>query len=178
MGIVLGAVIAARISGDTLIGVFSIALLCLGFIMLADPARFSFVKDIPGQPWPGLAGVVIGSLSTLIGIGGATLSVPYMTFCRVPIRQAVGTASALGLVISVPATIGYIVIGQGQGNLPPFSLGYINLLAVALVAPGSIMAAPWGASVTHRVSVQRLRQGFSVFVMIVALKMLYGVIDG
>ncbi|HEY8190219.1 MAG TPA: sulfite exporter TauE/SafE family protein [Micavibrio sp.] len=174
IGVLAGTAIADHISGETLKLIFAVALLCLAIVMLADSGRFSRARAIPRQPWPTLAGTMIGLLSTLIGIGGATISVPYMTFCRVSIHQAVGTASALGLAISIPATIGFIMIGHGHDHLPPFSLGYINLLAVALVVPGSVMAAPWGVHVAHKVSVGTLRRIFAVFVMIAALKMLYG----
>jgi uncharacterized protein len=114
----------------------------------------------------------------LMGIGGATVSVPYMTLCRVPIHQAVGTASALGMVISVPAALGYVIIGWGIDGLPQFSAGYVNLLAFFLIAPFSILAAPHGARFAHSISVHTLRKVFAAFLVIVSLRMLYSALYG
>lgn len=178
IGVAAGTVIASHISGESLKLIFAVALLFLAGVMLVNPSRFALADHVPGQPWPGLMGVVIGGLSTLMGIGGATISVPYMTLCRVPIHQAVGTASALGLIISIPAAVGFGIIGWGQDHLPPFSIGYISLLAFALIVPCSVLAAPLGAHVAHNVSVVRLRAVFAVFLVIVSLKMLYSAVYG
>lgn len=177
-GVAAGTLIAARISGDDLRLVFAVSLLVLAALMTLDPQRFRLADSLPPRPWPALAGGVIGLLSTLMGIGGATVSVPYMTLYRVPIHQAVGTASALGLIISIPAAFGFILIGWGKDSLPPFSFGYINLLAAAMIVPFSVLAAPWGAHTAHRVSVVALRRAFAVFLMIVSLRMLYDVAYG
>jgi uncharacterized membrane protein YfcA len=177
-GVFAGTVIASYLSSATLNLVFAISLFILAGIMMTDPARVKMADDVPGQPWSGLMGGLIGMLSTLMGIGGATISVPYMTLCRVPIHQAIGTASMLGLIISAPAAFGFLVIGWGQDNLPPFSLGYINFLAFALITPASVLAAPWGAAAAHKVPVKPLRQIFALFIVIVAVKMLYGVLRG
>lgn len=178
MGVVAGTVIAALIDGDALKGVFAVMLLVLAAIMVVNPAKILPHGTMPKQPWPGMAGGVIGLLSSLMGIGGATISVPFMTLCGVPVHRAVGTASALGLVISIPAAMGFIVIGWGGENLPPFSIGYINLLAFALIVPCSVLAAPWGARVAHSVSVTKLRLAFAAFIALVSLKMLYGLLAG
>jgi uncharacterized membrane protein YfcA len=177
-GVGLGTLIAAWISGDDLKLVFGTALLFLSGLMLIDSTRFHFAPDVPGQPWVTLAGGGIGTLSALMGIGGATVSVPYMTLCRVPIHQAVGTASALGMVISIPAATGYAIIGWGVGDLPPLSLGYINLLAFFLISPFSILAAPWGARTAHSISVHALRKVFAGFLVIISLRMLYDALYG
>lgn len=177
-GVALGTLIAAQLSGDGLKLVFAVLLLFLSALMMVDSARHHWAKDVPGQPWAALAGGMIGTLSALMGIGGATVSVPYMTLCRVPIHQAVGTASALGMVISVPAALGYVMIGWGQGGLPPFSFGYVNLPAFFLIAPFSILVAPWGARSAHAISAPALRKAFAVFLVIVSLRMLYSALHG
>lgn len=176
-GVILGTLIANHLSGLMLNAIFAVSLFFLAGIMVTDPSRFSLAKDVPGQPWSGLMGSLIGLLSTLMGIGGATISVPYMTLCRVPIHQAIGTAATLGLIISIPAAIGFALIGIGQDNLPPFSIGYINLLAFILVVPAAVLIAPYGAAAAHRVPVKALRRVFAGFIVIVAAKMLYGVIS-
>lgn len=177
-GVGIGTFAASHMNGESMKMVFALALLFLAAVMTIDPTKFSIADDVPKRPWSEAMGSLIGLLSTLMGIGGATISVPYMTLCRVIIHQAVGTASALGLIISIPAAIGFVVIGWHQPNLPPFSIGYINLPAWAMIVPSSVLAAPWGARVAHSVSVKRLRVTFAVFMVIVAVKMLHGVLHG
>src|SRR5690606_4188709 len=115
---------------------------------------------------------------TLMGIGGATISVPYMTLCRVPIHHAIATASALGLLISIPAALGFVLIGWNVEGLPPFSAGYVNLLAFAVIVPACVVMAPVGARIAHRVPVRRLRRIFAAFIAVVAVRMWYEVAGG
>lgn len=176
VGAVAGSVTADFMSGETLKAVFALALMALAGIMLTNPARFSIMTEEPRLPWSALAGSGIGFLSTLMGIGGATISVPYMSVCRVPIREAVGTAAALGLVISVPAAAGFVLTGLDEAGLPPYSLGYVNGLAWLAVAPLSVLFAPLGAKIAHALPVGRLRKIFALFVLLVALRMLAGVL--
>lgn len=175
IGICIGAVIASLaakgIDGRVLKMVFATALVFMAGAMIVNPARFRLRDHLPAQPWPNIAGAIIGGLSGLIGIGGATLSVPYMTLHGVNMHKAVGSASALGLVIAVPAALGYVWIGLGVENLPPFSVGFVNILAWGCIIPTSILCAPLGARTAHRVSVKRLKIFFAVFMMIVALNM-------
>lgn len=178
MGVGLGTLIASRIDEQGMVTFFAVALSCLALIMVLDLSRFTPLKDMPPQPWSGLSGVVIGIVSSLMGIGGATISVPWMTLCRVPIHTAVGTASALGLVIAIPAVAGFIIMGWGQAGLPPFSLGYINLLAWPLIIPAGILAAPWGARLAHSVSVKKLRAFFAAFLVLLAVRMLWAAFHG
>lgn len=177
-GVICGTFIADQISGATLNLVFAVSLFFLAAIMVTDPSRVKLADEVPGQPWPAMMGGLIGLLSTLMGIGGATISVPYMTLCRVPIHQAIGTAATLGLIISIPAALGFALIGVGQDHLPPFSLGYVNLLAFALVVPTAVLAAPWGAAAAHKVPVKALRRVFAGFITLVAARMIYGVLFG
>lgn len=175
VGIVIGVVsataVASDLSSDTLKMIFATAMLFLAGIMMADHQKYKLGDTLPKQPYTGLAGYVIGVMSALIGIGGATLSVPYMSLYGVPIHRAVGSASALGLVISIPAALGYVYIGFSKEGLPPFSIGYVNLLAWLCVIPSSMLLAPVGAKTAHNVSVKRLKIIFAIFIVIVALNM-------
>lgn len=178
IGVVLGTLLAGQLSGTVMKAVFAVAIMGLALVMLSNPARYSLWDGVPGQPWAGLAGCFIGGLSTLMGIGGATISVPYMSLHKVPIRQAVGTAAALGLVISLPGMLGFVLIGWGERGLPPFSLGYVNGLAWLVIIPFSVGIAPLGARVAHTIPVDLLRRVFAVFMVIVALRMLLDVFGG
>ena len=117
--------------------------------------------------------VLIGGLSTMMGIGGGTIGVPVMTLFGVPIHRAVGTASAFGLIISIPGTLGAILTGWGAHGLPPYSLGFVNLLGFILIAPVSYFAAPLGAHIAHSTDRAKLRAIFAVFIAVTAARMLY-----
>lgn len=176
MGVLAGTLAANDLSGDRLKVIFAGALIFLSLMMLSNPARFTLVKHMPRQPVPALAGFLIGGLSTLIGIGGATMSVPFMGLCKVPFHRAVGTAAALGLVISIPAALGFILIGLGEEGRPPLSLGFVNIPAWLLIVPASVTTAPLGARLAHFVSVDFLRRIFAVFMILVAFKMAHGLL--
>lgn len=171
IGVVVGTITADILPGQTLKMIFASALIVLCGLMFVNPQKFSLFPKVPPQPFSGLVGGVIGSLSTLIGIGGASISVPFMSMCKVPIRKAIGSASAMGLVISVPAALGFIVIGLEEAGRPPLSLGFVNMPAWALIIPISVMIAPLGAKAAHKISVEKLRKVFAVFMVIVALRM-------
>ena len=173
IGVGAGTLIADYISGDSLKLVFACTLILFAGLMQIDPQKFRLRNDVPSRPWTELAGVIVGTLSTLMGVGGATLNVPFLTLHGVPIHTAVGTSSAIGPLIAIPGAIGFIVIGWNQSGLPPLSLGYVNLLAMLAIVPFSMLAAPWGVRAAHGVSVVTLRQIFSAFIVIVAARMLY-----
>lgn len=175
VGVFIGTLVAGSMDGHQLRVIFSVVLIFLAAVINIDARHFTLVKNGPSQPWSGMIGIVLGAVSTLMGIGGATISVPYMLISKIPMQQAVGTASALTVVIAIPAMIGFLLIGSGQENLPPFSLGYINVLAWALIVPTSILVAPWGVHLAHKIPVKNLRYIFAVLLCGVAVKMLYGV---
>lgn len=177
IGVGIGTLIASAVSGVTLQTFFAVTLVILASVMCLNPEKIKLFEDVPSQPWPGLVGIVVGTVSTLMGIGGAGLNVPYMTLNNVPIHKAVGTASAMGLLVAVPGAMGFLLIGL-MGNtegLPPFTVGYINVLALVVIIPVTVLVAPLGVHVAHRFSTKMLRQAFSLFMMVVALKMLFEV---
>lgn len=174
LGVVCGTILARFMDGDSLKSFFAIVLFILAIVMITNPARYALFDGVPRQPGAGLGGLVIGTISTLMGIGGATISVPFMTLCKTPIHKAIGTASALGMVISVPGTLGFVLIGWGHEGLPPLSFGYVNAVAWALIVPVSVLMAPWGAAAAHKVSVNRLRTVFALFMIFVSVRMIYG----
>lgn len=184
LGIVLGVVIAMffaqAVSGEILRIIFAFFLIIVAILMMFGRSRFEvMVSDVVfKKPQAIFAGGIIGCVSSLIGIGGATMSVPYMLMKGMPMRRAVGTASFLGLVISIPAAIGFIIIGWAVPNLPPMSLGYVNILAWLCVVSISVFCAPIGANLAHRISVRRLQLFFAVFMILVSMKMWYEIATG
>jgi len=176
-GIVLGAGIAS-------VGVFAIlkgsalALVFALFVGFSATQMFLDKKPAPTRSVPGPtglvgAGSVIGFLSGLVGAGGGFVSVPFMTWCNVPIHNAVATSAALGFPIALANAVGYVAGGSGVAHLPPYSLGYIWLPALVVIASCSILTAPLGAAAAHKLPVKRLKRVFASTLYLLAAYMLY-----
>jgi uncharacterized membrane protein YfcA len=130
-------------------------------------------REMPGPAGQVAAGGVIGFLSGLVGAGGGFVSVPFMVARNVPMRNAVGTSAALGFPIALANTVGYIVSGSSLATLPDGALGYVWLPALAVIGACSVLTAPWGAKVAHRVPVTQLKRVFALLLYCLAAYMLY-----
>lgn len=133
-------------------------------------------RGMPGAWGTAAAGGVIGMLSSFVGIGGGSLSVPFMTYCNVPIHTAVGTSAAIGFPIAVAGSLGYIVGGWGRPDLPPYCLGFINLWALLGIALASSLTARIGVRLSHSLPTGKLKKFFACFLIVVALKMLWDIL--
>ena len=111
-------------------------------------------------------------VSGLVSAGGAFLTMPFMLLCGVPVRTAIGTGATLGIPVAVIGTLGYIGSGWGVPGLPPWSLGFVDLVAVGGLILTSVMTAPLGARVAHRVPVLLLKRLFACCLYVVAARML------
>jgi uncharacterized membrane protein YfcA len=136
--------------------------------------RPSGTRELPGSAGIFLAGAVIGAVSSLLAAGGAFLTIPFLAWCNVPLRRAIGTAAANGLPIAVAGTAAYVLNGLRAEGLPAFSVGYVYLPALALVVITSMLAAPLGAWLAHRLPVKRLRVIFALMLYAFATRMLIG----
>lgn len=172
LGAIAGVVLASRASGDVLSAIFGIVALLVAIKMLLPLEGKHIAEAVPGGAGGQLIPFAIGGISSMMGIGGGTLSVPAMTLFNVPIHRAVGTAALFGLMISAPATIAFIVTGWNVEGLPPGSLGYVNLIGLAIIAPVSYLTAPLGARVAHALSKRQLSLMFGLFLTVVAVRML------
>lgn len=130
-------------------------------------------RQLPGRAGLTAVGAGIGFASGLLGAGGAFVSVPYMTRCNVPVREALGTAAALGFPIAAANTVGYAIAGWGVEPALPGAFGYFHLPALAIVAAASVVLAPWGARAAQRIDVRQLRRLFAVLLLGLAATMLY-----
>jgi uncharacterized protein len=170
-GTVAGIAIAANVGGWVLSAVFACVALAVAIKMLLPLDNKTLSADVPR----GFLGPVIpfgiGAVSTLMGIGGGTLSVTAMTLSNKPIHLAVGTASLFGLVIAIPATLGYVISGWNVEGLPFGSIGFVNLVAFAMIAPTTVLFAPLGARIAHAMSKETLSTLFGLFLLIVAVRM-------
>lgn len=156
--------------------VFFICFLLVVAVQMLSNYRPPASRDMPGSLGTACVGGGIGLVSSFVGIGGGTLSVPFMTFCNVPLHHAVGTSAAIGFPIAVAGTLGYIIGGWGRPDLPAASLGFVNLWALVGIASASFCTAPLGARLSHALPAAKLKKGFACFLIIVAAKMAWGLL--
>jgi uncharacterized membrane protein YfcA len=130
-------------------------------------------RELPGAGGMFAAGGVVGVLAGLVGAGGGFVSIPFMTWCNVRIHSAVATSAALGFPIALAGTLSNIYFGWGEAELPTYSLGFIYLPALAVIASASVLMAPLGARTAHRWPVQRLRKVFAFILYALAIYMLW-----
>lgn len=175
-GVALGVLVAGVFSGFVLTGIFAAVAGIVAIYMLAVPEGTHIAGALPPRPVQGLIATLVGIISTLMGIGGGTLTVPILSLFSYPVRRAVGTASVIGLVIAVPGAAGFVYNGWRADGLPPFSLGYVNWVGFLLIAATSIFLAPLGARVAHAIPQKWLRRAFGLFLAITAARMLFAVI--
>ena len=173
VGTLLGSGLAAQLSSSFLALFFAV------FVSFAATQILLDIKPKPSRQLPGragtfLVGIIIGIIFSLVGGGGAILSVPFMLYCNIKTHDAIGTSAAIGFPIATSGAAGYILTGLAQENLPPLSLGFIYLPALLGLMVTSVFTAPFGAKLTHRMPVERLKKVFAVFLYIIAAKMLAG----
>lgn len=171
-GVLLGSLIAGGVDGGALMAVFAAVALIVAIHMAFGRESWRIADVFPAGVTRAAIGAVIGLISVLMGIGGGTLGVPILNLYNIPIHRAVGTATGFGLIIAVPGTLAMILNGWGAPGLPPFSLGYVNLIGFALIVPTTILAAPWGARIAHAISRPALRRAFAAFLALTSLRMI------
>ena len=176
VGVIMGSVASRFLSGASLTAVFASIALLVALNMAFKRDGFAVADGLPGPMGTALLGSGIGGVSTLMGIGGGTLSVPILNALRVPMHTAVGTGAMLGMVISFPGALAFILNGLDVPNRLPFSLGYVNLLGFALIVPATLATTGWGAKLAHAINAQRLRQVFALFLALTAARMFYGLL--
>lgn len=175
VGVVIGSAISLFVEGQVLTIVFAVVALIVSANMTFRPDGWTVRDSLPTGIARHAIGAGIGTFSTMMGIGGGTLTVPILTACNYPIRRAVGTASAIGLIIAIPGTAGFIWNGLDAANLPPFSFGFVSLIGFALIVPISVLAAPLGARIAHAIPTGLLRKAFALFLFVTAIRMFYEV---
>ncbi len=172
VGGLLGAAIADLMPGEILRRVFAVFVLLvaaeLGFGSPPAPHR-----ALPGTLGMGVAGVVIGAVSAVVGIGGGSLTVPFLAWCNVAVRSAVAVSAACGLPIALSGSLGFLLTGLGEAGLPTWSTGYLYWPAMLGIAVASVLTAPYGARLAHQLPGGVLRRVFAVFLAAVGARLLF-----
>ena len=172
-GTFFGGLIATHLP-STFLKIFFVCFLYAVGVQMFFNYRPAAGRELPGKAGTSLVGLGIGLLSSFVGIGGGSLSVPFLAYCNIPMHHAVGTSAALGFPIAAAGTLGYIVGGWGTLNLTDGYLGFVNLWALFGIAAASFLTAPLGAGLSHRLPVSTLKRFFACFILIMATKMLWG----
>ncbi|MDL2216309.1 sulfite exporter TauE/SafE family protein [Desulfovibrio sp. OttesenSCG-928-M14] len=175
LGTFLGSKVAAHLPTNLLKSFFVVFLLYVGTQMLLN-IKPKASREIPGLAGNTAAGGVIGMVSSFVGIGGGTLSVPYMTWCNVPMHKAIGTSAAIGFPIAVAGALGYLINGLGVSGMPGPHVGFIYIPALIGIAAASVCTAPLGAKLAHRLPVSRLKKAFAVLLFVMAGQMAHSLI--
>ncbi|MFV0422400.1 sulfite exporter TauE/SafE family protein [Oleidesulfovibrio sp.] len=171
VGTFAGAFIASALSTNFLKGFFGCFLLYVAAQMLLD-IKPKGTRQLLGSAGMIAAGSGIGVLSSLVGIGGGTLTVPFLTWCNVTIHKAIGTAAAIGFPLAISGALGYVISGWGQPTLPEYSVGYVYLPAMVGIVCASMLTAPVGVRLAHSLPVPRLKRIFAALLIVVGTKML------
>jgi len=171
VGALVAGALAGKVDSRSLSLAFALAATLIA-VNMAMKKGLVLGDGLPGPLGTTLIGMAIGSVSTLVGIGGATLTVPILHAYRTPMPKAVGTAATLGALIGLPGAVAFVVGGMNVANLPLGSIGYVNMPAVAILFPASAVAISWGAKFTQSVNERLLRAAFATFLAITAAKMI------
>ena len=169
IGALLGAIIADNISSNGLGMVFGFFALLVGIQLMSSSARLGN-RPLPGSLGSSSVGFVIGSISSLLGIGGGSMTVPWLLWHGQQIRNAVATAAACGYPIALAGTAGFILLGDSPAGTA--TLGYVNLQALLGISIFSVLGAPLGVAAIHRSNPVLTRRVFALFLLSVAFKML------
>jgi uncharacterized membrane protein YfcA len=177
-GVLCAVIVARYVDGKVLSGVFAVIALIVALDMFLRRNGGQVTDGFPNGFVKHIIGFFIGGFSTLMGIGGGTLSVPILTAVGYQIRNAVGTAAALGPIIAVPGAIGFVINGLDVAGRPPFSIGYVNLAAFALLLPAGLLLPSVGAKVAHKIPQRSLKLLFAAFLFVTAVRMGWGIVFG
>jgi len=175
IGVGLGVALASVMNSEKLIVIFATGVLVYSIYFLFP---HWFTRKHAGAHMPGGVGkaalaTFLGGFSSLLGIGGGTITVITMVMCNRPVHQAVATAAGVGFIIGLPGAIGFALLGTHAANLPWGSLGYINLPALLAIAAASIVTAPIGARWAHNLNELHLKRLFGVYLIVVSIAMYY-----
>lgn len=170
LGVLIGSLIARTAAPEVFQAVFVFVATVNAIKLLFGQQGWS-LRDTPPARWvTALYGLAVGLLSSLTGIGGGAMSNLILTLNGFPIRKAVSTAAAVGVIVAVPGTLGYVYAGWGKPGLPPDALGYVSLLTLVLTVPTALLTTRLGVRLAHSMPQERLSKAFGLFLIFVAIR--------
>ena len=172
IGAVIGMLVAASLRSATLQGIFGVLALVVGAYMGLGRAHWRLGHEMPKGIGRVITSPLVGFLSVLMGIGGGSFGVPLMSLFNTPIHRAVATAAGFGVIIAVPAVIGFLFVPIDPAYRPPLTIGAVNLVAFVVIIAMTLFTAPLGVKLAHSMDPKPLKRVFAVFLTLVALNML------
>lgn len=176
-GVVIGVVSAASFKGVVLQVIWVVFTSVMVAKLVFGSAEWRLGNEIPTHKGPDLYAAVVGGISAIMSVGGAVYFILLMTLYGRTLHQAVATSAAFGLAIALPGAIGFVWAGWGASGMPPGTIGYVNLLGAALIIPASVLAAPWGARLTHRLKKRTLELALAGFLTVAILRLLISLLS-
>ncbi len=177
VGVIIGSFLAGFVSGIFLKIIFCVIIFIMGLRLFVKQNRKNMPDVSSGQGTSSylkkMGGGFIGSLSSLMGIGGGIFSVSILSYFGYKIHKAIGTSAAFGMLIALPGTIGFIIIGWKVDTNVPYTIGYVNLLAFLALLPAVRIGSPLGVKLAHKIPEKILKKLFSILLIIVSLKMFF-----
>ena len=175
VGVMIGSMLAKRLSNEAL-QVFFIVFVVLVALKTLTDAKPKPTRSLPGPAGLAAVGSLFGMASSWVGIGGGSLSVPFMLYCNVPVRTAVGTSAGLAWPIAVAGAVGYLYSGWNVAGLPEGTLGFWYLPAVAVLSVATMLFAPLGVKAAHKLPPEKLKLAFGLLLLVIAARMLWGLL--
>jgi len=171
VGVLVGSYLVTIVNATFLTLLFGVIATLSAINMLVGKKEAMF-NQLPARAGQSVMASCIGLFSSMVGIGGGTLTVPTLTFCNYPAHKAVGTAAAVGLIISLPAALTLLFVGTAPADAPFATVGYVNLLGFACIVPLTVLCAPVGANIASKLDARLLKKIFAVVLIITGLRML------
>jgi uncharacterized protein len=150
--------------------VFIAVSLFLAVRLLAGKDKWKLGEGLPGAAGMTGYGLIIGSSASVMGIGGGLVANVVLSLYRFPIHGAIATASGVGLIVSIPGALGYVVTGWGHPGLPPLSLGYVSLIGFALLTPLSLVTVRYGVRLAHQLNKRQMELALSGYLIFISLR--------
>lgn len=175
-GVILGSLIAKGAAPVVFQAVFVVVAGTLSVKMLLGSTNWKLRDTMPGRVGTSLYGIVVGLISTLMGIGGGAVSNLILTLNGKDVREAVSTSAGVGVIIAVPGALGYMVVGWGREGLPPDALGFVSVLALLLTLPTALLMTRFGVGLAHALPQKILGRFFGCFLAIVSIRFLLEII--
>ena len=172
IGVLAGSWLVTRVNGTWLTALFGVIATLSALNMLFRSGKSALFKSLPGNAGQAIMGSSIGFFSSIVGIGGGTISVPILTFYNYPAHKAVGTAAAIGLIISLPGAATMLILGQSPADAPIGTFGLVNLVAFLCIVPLTVLFAPVGASLSTKLDAVKLKKVFSIVLLITGIRMI------
>lgn len=176
VGVLAGSWLVTRVDGTWLTALFGVIATLSALNMLFRTGKSALFPALPGKAGQTVMGTSIGFFSSMVGIGGGTISVPLLTLYNYPAHKAVGTAAAIGLIISLPGALTMLILGSTPADAPKGTFGLVNLVGFLCVVPLTVLFAPVGASLAARLDAVKLKKVFAIVLLITGLRMLAQII--